>query len=134
MCFLFLIRSPPATNIFVQNLMLPHACAYKVTAIFNVENIFNNLKYIAYYCISSTFTRILSEYHLSFQFVVKLEIGHIRSTCMVVRSFFQLGFKFLRIVSSTSTVDRHLVFNFRFPFNLVSDFIITFNILIFKIK
>ena len=45
----------------------------KVTAIFNAENIFNNLKYIAYYYISSTFTRILSEYYLLFQFVVILD-------------------------------------------------------------
>ena len=45
----------------------------KVTAIFNAENIFNNLKYIAYYCISSMFTRILSEYYLLFQFVVILD-------------------------------------------------------------
>ena len=73
MSFLFLIRSLPATNIFVQNLNAPACMHIQVTAIFNVENIFNNLKYIAYYCISSTFTRILSEYHLSFQFVVKLD-------------------------------------------------------------
>ena len=48
-CFIFLIRSSPATNIFVQTIDAPAHMRITVTAIFNAENIFNNLKYIVYY-------------------------------------------------------------------------------------
>ena len=72
----------------------------QITAIFNVKNIVNNLKYIAYYCISSTFTRILSEYHLSFQFV----------TTDVVQ-----------FVVKLDTLDLHVWLYVHF-FNLISNF------------
>ena len=48
-CFIFLIHSPPATNIFVETINAPTRMCITVTTIFNTENIFNNLKYIVYY-------------------------------------------------------------------------------------
>ena len=48
-CFIFFIRSPPATNIFVETINAPTHMCITVTTIFNTGNIFNNLKYIVYY-------------------------------------------------------------------------------------
>ena len=56
-CFIFLIRSPPATNIFVETINAPTRMRITVTAIFNAENIFNNLNILYITAIFNVYKR-----------------------------------------------------------------------------
>ena len=71
-CFIFLIPSPSATNIFVKTINAP-AHAHNSNHHFQCLEYFQQFEIYCILRLFSTFTSILSEYYLYFQFLVILD-------------------------------------------------------------